>query len=139
MAPLDPNKSPKPHIPTLNHIGLWVDDLKVAVEHLTKTYRPSRPPLLLCAAFVTPFSFVWMHSGVRFAPGGIRKGAAGFDVAFIHPKVIPASRGLDLDCSAHRPLSFFCQGNEQFPLSGEGVLLELVQAPPEVIAANPAK
>lgn len=45
--------------------------------------------------------------------GGIRKGASGFDVCFIHPK-----------------------GNDQFPLSGEGVLIELVQAPAEVIAAH---
>ena len=50
--------------------------------------------------------------GVRFTPGGIRKGAAGYDVSFIHPK-----------------------GNDEFPLGGEGVLIELVQAPPEVIAA----
>jgi lactoylglutathione lyase len=49
---------------------------------------------------------------VRFTPGGIRKGASGFDVCFIHPK-----------------------GNEATPLGGEGVLIELVQAPPEVIAA----
>jgi lactoylglutathione lyase len=27
------------------------------------------------------------------------------------------------------------KSNEQFPLSAEGVLVELVQAPPEVIAA----
>jgi lactoylglutathione lyase len=27
------------------------------------------------------------------------------------------------------------KGNEQFPLGGEGVLIELVQAPPEVISA----
>ena len=27
MAPLDPERSPKVHIPALNHIGLWVDDL----------------------------------------------------------------------------------------------------------------
>ena len=50
--------------------------------------------------------------GVRFAPGGIRKGAAGHDICFIHPK-----------------------GNEAFPIGGEGVLIELVQAPPEVLAA----
>ena len=50
--------------------------------------------------------------GVRFAPGGIRKGAADHDITFIHPK-----------------------GNEQFPLGGEGVLIELVQAPAEVVAA----
>jgi lactoylglutathione lyase len=73
------------HIPPLNHIGLWVDDLKGAVE--------------------------WMaSSGVRFAPGGIRKGAAGHDVTFIHPK-----------------------GNENSPIGGCGVLIELVQAPDDVI------
>jgi lactoylglutathione lyase len=49
---------------------------------------------------------------VRFAPGGIRPGAAGHDVCFIHPK-----------------------GDAASPLSGEGVLIELVQAPAEVIAA----
>jgi lactoylglutathione lyase len=71
----------------LNHIGLWVDDLPQAVS--------------------------WMTAhGVRFAPGGIRKGAAGHDICFIHPK-----------------------GNEDFPLGGEGVLIELVQAPPAVISA----
>jgi lactoylglutathione lyase len=75
----------------LNHVGLWVDDLNEAVSSLGK-------------------------SGVRFAPGGIRKGASGHNVAFLHPK-----------------------GNAEFPLSGEGVLIELVQAPPEVIAAHPLK
>ena len=45
-------------------------------------------------------------------PGGIRQGAAGFDICFIHPK-----------------------GNEEFPIGGEGVLIELVQAPPEVVHA----
>jgi lactoylglutathione lyase len=87
MQPLDPAKKPAVHEPPLNHVGLWVDDLKAAVEWLTA-------------------------QGVRFAAGGIRKGAAGYDVCFVHPR-----------------------GNEQFPLGGEGVLLELVQAPPEVIAA----
>ena len=47
--------------------------------------------------------------GMRFAPGGIRKGASGYDICFIHPK-----------------------GNETSPIGGEGVLIELVQAPPEV-------
>eukprot|EP00579_Thalassiosira_antarctica_P014674 CAMPEP_0201937784 /NCGR_PEP_ID=MMETSP0903-20130614/40171_1 /ASSEMBLY_ACC=CAM_ASM_000552 /TAXON_ID=420261 /ORGANISM="Thalassiosira antarctica, Strain CCMP982" /LENGTH=203 /DNA_ID=CAMNT_0048478863 /DNA_START=166 /DNA_END=777 /DNA_ORIENTATION=+ len=85
MQPIDPDKSPKVHIPPLNHIGLWVDDLPAAVT--------------------------WMESqGVRFTPGGIRKGASGHDVTFIHPK-----------------------GNEQSPIGGEGVLIELVQAPKEVI------
>ncbi len=49
--------------------------------------------------------------GVRFA-GGIRKGAGGHDVAFIHPK-----------------------GNTESPKGGEGILIELVQAPPDVIDA----
>ena len=87
MQPIDPDKKPAVHTTPLNHVGLWVDDLVVAVDWMTA-------------------------NGVRFAPGGIRKGAAGHDITFIHPN-----------------------GNEQFPLSGEGVLIELVQAPPEVIAA----
>ncbi|OWZ07039.1 hypothetical protein PHMEG_00020619 [Phytophthora megakarya] len=87
MQPIDANKAPKVHVPPLNHIGLWVDDLSSCVEELTQ-------------------------KGVRFTPGGIRKGAAGFDVIFIHPK-----------------------GNETTPLSGEGVLIELVQAPDNVIKA----
>ena len=87
MQPLDPEKKPAVHTTPLNHVGLWVDDLPKAVEWMTA-------------------------NGVRFAPGGIRKGAAGHDITFIHPK-----------------------GNEKFPLSGEGVLIELVQAPPEVVAA----
>jgi lactoylglutathione lyase len=87
MQPIDPEKSPKVHQPPLNHVGLWVDDLASAVE--------------------------WLESqGVRFTPGGIRKGAAGYDVCFVHPK-----------------------GNEQAPIGAGGVLVELVQAPPEVIAA----
>ena len=87
MQPLDPDKKPAVHATPLNHVGLWVDDLPKAVE--------------------------WMSAnGVRFAPGGIRKGAAGFDICFIHPK-----------------------GNDEFPVGGEGVLIELVQAPPEVVAA----
>lgn len=81
MQPIDPAQKPKVHEPPLNHIGLWVDDLQAAVQWLAA-------------------------QGVRFAPGGIRKGASGHDVCFIHPK-----------------------GNEQAPLGGEGVLIELVQAP----------
>ncbi|GBF38388.1 VOC family protein [Leptospira johnsonii] len=87
MEPVDPNKSPRVNDPKLNHIGLWVDDIHKAVEWLTA-------------------------QGVRFTPGGIRKGAGGHEVTFIHPK-----------------------GNEEFPLSAEGVLVELVQAPKEVIEA----
>ncbi len=86
MQPLDVAKKPRVDEPPLNHIGLWVDDLASAVEWLTK-------------------------QGVRFAPGGIRKGAAGYDITFLHPKA-----------------------NELFPIAGEGVLIELVQAPQEVIA-----
>jgi lactoylglutathione lyase len=87
MQPLDPVKSPKVHEPALNHVGLWIDDLAAAVA--------------------------WLEAqGVRFTPGGIRRGASGFDVCFIHPK-----------------------GNEATPIGGEGVLIELVQAPPEVISA----
>lgn len=87
MQPLDPEKKPAVHTTPLNHVGLWVDDLPKAVEWLTA-------------------------QGVRFAPGGIRRGAAGFDITFLHPK-----------------------GNEEFPISGEGVLIELVQAPDAVVQA----
>ncbi|MEJ8852548.1 VOC family protein [Variovorax rhizosphaerae] len=87
MQPLDPEKKPAVHTTPLNHIGLWIDDLPVAVEWL-------------------------IAKGVRFAPGGIRKGAGGFDICFLHPKA-----------------------NDEFPIAGEGVLIELVQAPREVVAA----
>jgi lactoylglutathione lyase len=84
MQPIDPDRKPKVQDPALNHVGLWIDDLPAAVA--------------------------WLQArGVRFTPGGIRKGASGFDVCFIHPK-----------------------GNEASPIGGEGVLIELVQAPPEV-------
>ena len=87
MQPLDPEKKPAVHTTPLNHVGLWIDDLPRAVE--------------------------WLQAqGVRFAPGGIRRGAAGYDICFLHPK-----------------------GNDEFPISGEGVLIELVQAPPEVVQA----
>jgi lactoylglutathione lyase len=87
MQPVDPERRPKVHDPALNHVGLWIDDLRAAVA--------------------------WLESrGMRFTPGGIRKGAAGHDVCFIHPK-----------------------GSAESPASGEGVLIELVQAPPDVIAA----
>lgn len=87
MQPLDAAKKPAVHTTPLNHVGLWVDDLPKAVDWLSA-------------------------NGVRFAPGGIRKGAAGYDITFMHPK-----------------------GNEEFPIGGEGVLIELVQAPPEVVEA----
>ena len=87
MQPLDPEKKPAVHATPLNHIGLWIDKLPEAVEWLTA-------------------------QGVRFAPGGIRQGAAGFDITFLHPKA-----------------------NDEFPISGEGVLIELVQAPQAVVQA----
>ena len=87
MQPLDPDGKPRIQVPPLNHVGLWIDDLPAAVA--------------------------WLQArGVRFAPGGIRKGASGFDICFIHPK-----------------------GNEESPIGGEGVLIELVQAPLEVVEA----
>jgi lactoylglutathione lyase len=87
MQPLDTDKKPAVHTTPLNHVGLWIDDLPQAVQWLTA-------------------------QGVRFAPGGIRQGAAGFDICFLHPKA-----------------------SEEFPISGEGVLVELVQAPAEVVKA----
>jgi lactoylglutathione lyase len=87
MQPIDAEKRPRVQDPALNHVGLWIDDLAKAVAWLEQ-------------------------KGVRFTAGGIRKGAAGFDVCFIHPK-----------------------GNDAAPIGGEGVLIELVQAPREVIDA----
>ena len=87
MQPLDIDKKPAVHQTPLNHIGLWVDDLPNAVSWLTE-------------------------QGLRFAPGGIRLGAGGHNIIFVHPK-----------------------GNDEFPFGGEGVLIELVQAPPEIITA----
>jgi lactoylglutathione lyase len=87
MQPIDPAGRPRVQEPALNHVGLWVDDLPAAVDWLTSR-------------------------GVRFAPGGMRKGGAGHEVCFIHPR-----------------------GSDDAPLGGRGVLIELVQAPPEVIEA----
>jgi lactoylglutathione lyase len=87
MQPIDPEKKPKVHEPALNHVGLWIDDLATAVTWLAA-------------------------QGVRFAPGGIRKGASGHDVCFVHPR-----------------------GDAEHPQGGEGVLIELVQAPPAVVRA----
>ena len=94
MQPLDPNARPAVHQPALHHFGLWIDDLRAAVCWLV------------------------LH-GVRFTRGGIRRGASGHDVCFIHPK----------------PSNYFS-------VCGQGVLIELVQAPPELVreyqAAPPA-
>src|ERR1700761_2856211 len=35
MQPIDPAKKPAVHDPALNHVGLWVDDLRAAVEWLS--------------------------------------------------------------------------------------------------------
>ena len=87
MQPIDENAKPRVQEPVLNHVGLWVDDLAGAVS--------------------------WLEGrGLRFTPGGIRKGASGHDVCFIHPRPSP-----------------------DYPNSGEGVLIELVQAPADVILA----
>jgi lactoylglutathione lyase len=87
MQPLNPLAKPRVDQTPLNHIGLWVDDLPSAVK--------------------------WLEAqGVRMAPGGIRKGASGHDICFIHPK-----------------------SNDDFAMSGLGVLIELVQAPEDVIQA----
>ncbi len=88
MQPIDINKKPAVHTTPLNHVGLWIDDLQAAYDWLSA-------------------------QGVRFAPGGIRPGAAGYDICFIHPR-----------------------GDTSLPISGEGVLIELVQAPPDVIKAK---
>lgn len=87
MMPIDPDARPRVANPPLNHVGLWIDDLPAAVQ--------------------------WLQArGVRFTPGGIRKGASGFDVCFIHPK-----------------------GNDDAPQGGCGVLIELVQAPAALVEA----
>ena len=79
MQPIDPEKKPRVDRPALNHVGLWVDDLSAAVT--------------------------WLEAqGLRFTPGGVRPGASGHNISFIHPK------------------------------SASGVLIELVQAPPELLA-----
>jgi lactoylglutathione lyase len=88
MEPIDADARPRVHEPPLNHIGLWIDDLRAAVAWLEQR-------------------------GVRFTPGGIRKGASGHDVCFIHPK-----------------------GNDASPIGGEGVLIELVQAPADLIGVR---
>jgi lactoylglutathione lyase len=85
MQPLDANARPAVHVPALNHVGLWIDDLRLAVMWL-------------------------VLRGVRFTRGGIRRGASGHEVCFVHPK----------------PSAYF-------PLCGQGVLIELVQAPAQLV------
>jgi lactoylglutathione lyase len=85
MQPIDPDRRPRVHEPPLNHVGLWIDDLPAAVQWLKER-------------------------GVRFTPGGIRSGASGHQICFIHPR-----------------------GSEDAPIGGQGVLIELVQAPAELL------
>ena len=87
MQPLDPEKKPR--------------------------FTPRRSTTSVCGS--TTYRWRWSGSrpkGCVLRPGGIRKGAAGYDITFLHPK-----------------------SNDEFPIAGEGVLIELVQAPPEVIEA----
>ena len=61
MTPIDPGKGPKVHIPPLNHIGLWADNLEIVVD--------------------------WTREcGVRFNFLGVPEGAAGHNVLFIYSK-----------------------------------------------------
>ena len=39
MQPIDPEKKPRVHEPRLNHIGLWVDDLRCARRFLAPTAK----------------------------------------------------------------------------------------------------
>jgi lactoylglutathione lyase len=85
MQPIDESRRPRPDTPALNHFGLWIDDLAAA--------------------------YAWLEErGVHFTPGGIRRGASGHDVCFIHPRPSPTH-----------------------PVCGEGALIELVQAPAELL------
>ena len=47
----------------------------------------------------------------------------------------PCHNGCDCEFVGRQRTAAPGWGNEQFPLGGEGVLIELVQAPPEVVAA----
>lgn len=76
------------------------------------------PPLHHVGLWVDDLAaaFEWLSArGVRFAPGGIRAGATGHPACFIHPRA-----------------------GDGFALCGEGVLIELVQAPASLLAARSA-
>ena len=86
------------------------------MEPIDPAKRPKvdSPPLNHIGLWVDdlPAAVSWLsEKGLRFI-GEPAPGAAGHDIIFVHPK-----------------------GNDAFPLGGEGVLIELVQAPPEVIEA----
>ena len=74
-----------------------------------KSPRVHSPPLNHIGLWVDDLeaAYNWLRQqGVRFTPGGIRTGGNGYNVCFIHPK-----------------------GDGSYPVGGEGVLIELVQAP----------
>jgi lactoylglutathione lyase len=50
MQPLDPDKKPAVHATPLNHIGLWIDDLPMAVEWLASQGCASHPAASAAAA-----------------------------------------------------------------------------------------
>lgn len=122
--PIDPDKSPKVHVPPLNHIGLWVDDLPAAVEWMEGQgvrFTPGGVSVVqyMCYTLIYYYLYIlkiWLINLLLYDNlhifWQIRKGASGHNVTFIHPK-----------------------GNEKCPIGGEGVLIELVQAPKEVIDA----
>ncbi len=61
-----------------------------------------------------PKAVAWLEAqGVRFTPGGIRRSDSGHDICFIHPK-----------------------GNALFAVGGEGVLIELIQAPAALLGSE---
>ena len=76
------------HAPPLNHVGLWIDDLRGAVA--------------------------WLDGATACA---------------LRPAASARARRATTSASSIR------RANDAFPIAGEGVLIELVQAPPDVIAA----
>ena len=110
------------HEPALNHVGLWIDDLPGAVA--------------------------WLEAkGVRFTPGGIRKGATGHDVCFIHPKgndAAPVGGSLWNRLTAGRPVAGDIRSVVQFVITagvmslvssliGATTLLSFALAPADLV------
>lgn len=87
MQPIDPDKSPKVQTPALNHIGLWVDDLADAVQTLEQ-------------------------KGIKFTPGGIRKGAGMIMYSMLIHKEDSCWRRLILFCGRRVTvwLTHYCNG-----------------------------
>ena len=80
MQPVDPNGRPRIAEPALTTSASGWTIFELAVEWLTAR-------------------------GVRFAPGGIRRGAAGHDVCFIHPKGTDGAAGRRRCAHRARPSS----------------------------------